>query len=99
MDSRAFCYVPCINAAADTVTALMQDVVKTRTQLADDGRPRRILPTLREVARDEGLRGLFAGGVPRAIRAAPSCAIVLASYELIKAAFVPEAAEQLQCKQ
>jgi hypothetical protein len=40
--------------------------------------------TLRRVAAQEGLRSLFAGVTPRALKAAPACAIVLASYECMK---------------
>lgn len=61
----------------------LQDVVKTRMQLAQE-RSSGILPTLSTVARQEGLRGLFAGVTPRAMKAAPACAIVLASYECLQ---------------
>ncbi len=45
-----------------------------------------MLGTLREVAAEGGVRALFVGVGPRAVRAAPACAIVLAAYEVIKAA-------------
>lgn len=62
-----------------------QDVVKTRMQLAE-GRSEGLLATLRTVASQQGLRGLFGGVTPRAMKAAPACAIVLASYECMKLA-------------
>ena len=65
--------------------ALLQDVVKTRMQLAE-GKSQGTFVTLRTVAEKEGLRGLFAGVTPRAMKAAPACAIVLASYECMKLA-------------
>ncbi|KAK9917467.1 hypothetical protein WJX75_004693 [Coccomyxa subellipsoidea] len=68
--------------AAAVTTPL--DVVKTRTQLAE-GKTMPIWATLRQVQREGGTRALFTGVGPRAVRAAPACAIVLASYEVLKA--------------
>jgi len=64
----------------------MQDVVKTRMQLSEGAKGPRggTLGTLRRVASQEGVRSLFAGVTPRALKAAPACAIVLASYECMK---------------
>ena len=45
-----------------------------------------VLGTLHAVAAEGGVRALFVGVGPRAVRAAPACAIVLAAYEVIKAA-------------
>lgn len=42
------------------------------------------LNTLYRIAETEGLRGLFTGVTPRAMKATPACAIVLASYEFMK---------------
>ena len=53
-------------------------------QLAE-GKTLPILATLRQVHREGGTRALFTGVGPRAVRAAPACAIVLASYEVLKA--------------
>ena len=36
----------------------------------------------------EGVAGFFTGMGPRALRAAPACGIIIASYELLKATLV-----------
>ena len=59
--------------------------MKTRMQLSE-ARSNGTLATLVEVAEKEGVRGLFTGVTPRALKAAPACAIVLASYETMKLA-------------
>ena len=43
------------------------------------------LVTLNAVWKEGGMSALFAGWAPRAARAAPACAIVLSTYEAIKA--------------
>ena len=63
----------------------MQDVAKTRAQLAQGGQRHRVFATLRSLAAEGGLPALFAGVGPRSARAAPACAIVLAAYEMLKA--------------
>lgn len=75
-------------AVAAAVTTPL-DVVKTRAQLADGGSSgggggagSSIRASLRAIHADSGVRGLFAGVGPRAVRAAPACAIVVASYEV-----------------
>jgi len=74
-------------AIAAAVTTPL-DVVKTRAQLsagsADGGGSGSIRAMLRSLHADGGVRALFAGVGPRAVRAAPACAIVVASYEAIK---------------
>ena len=73
----------------------MQDVVKTRMQLSEGtkGPSGGTLGTLRKVAAEEGMRSLFAGVTPRAMKAAPACAIVLASYECMKLVVSRQSAE------
>lgn len=82
-------------ALAAAVTTPM-DVLKTRLQTLDSqpahscctaGKPASppgSVELLRQIHRTEGLRGLFAGVVPRVARAAPACAVVLSTYELLK---------------
>eukprot|EP00210_Caulerpa_lentillifera_P006589 g6294.t1 len=62
------------------------DVVKTRTQIAESkgNSVPRIRDVLKTVYRTEGMTGLFSGIGPRTIRVAPSCAIVLSTYEMFK---------------
>ena len=62
----------------------MQDVVKTRVQLGGTEGSHAVVPALRQLAAEGGLRSLFTGVGPRMLRAGPACAIVLASYELLK---------------
>ncbi len=71
-------------SAAAVTTPL--DVVKTRAQL-EHSTQAPIIQTLRHIAEKDGFRGLFTGVAPRAVRAAPACAIVVASYEVIKAVY------------
>ncbi|KAK9863062.1 hypothetical protein WJX84_002698 [Apatococcus fuscideae] len=61
------------------------DVVKTRAQLGHHGRSTSVYQALRELAQEGGIKALFTGVTPRALKAAPACAIVLASYETLKA--------------
>ena len=76
--------------AAAATTPL--DVVKTRAQLTGliggvDSNPQTatgIVTSLRAIAKDGGVSALFAGVGPRALRAAPACAVVVASYEALK---------------
>ena len=46
---------------------------------------RTTLAVLRNVVRENGVQGLFKGVVPRVARVAPACAIVVSTYELLKA--------------
>ena len=74
------------------------DVVKTRRQLsqyieqtAEASTSSRVssgsFSILREVYKQEGFRGMFAGVFPRCARIAPSCAIMITSYEVGKLYF------------
>lgn len=46
-----------------------------------------VVQALRDLAHEGGVRALFTGVTPRALKAAPACAIVLASYETLKALY------------
>jgi len=75
-----------VAAAAATVPA---DVVKTRWQAAERGAAGGapgggVWGVARAIVRDEGVRGLVRGVGPRVAKVAPSCAIMMASYEGLK---------------
>lgn len=68
------------------------DVLKTRrqamiTRSAPGDRPRPV-PTsfeiMKRIVSSEGVRGLFRGAGPRVAKVAPSCAIMMSSFELFK---------------
>lgn len=80
---------PDTGAMSGTIAAAITtplDVVKTRQQITGNSDPqqRSVLRLLIDIGQKEGLPGLFSGVGPRSIRAAPSCAIVLSTYELLK---------------
>jgi len=64
------------------------DVLKTRRQMylvPKAGEvPITMLEILKAVLREDGVRGLTKGIVPRAFKVAPACAIMISSYELCK---------------
>jgi len=51
------------------------------------GRSRSNLTIAKELIRDQGVRGLFAGIIPRLLKVAPACAIMISSYEFCKGFF------------
>ncbi|CAI5736843.1 unnamed protein product [Hyaloperonospora brassicae] len=69
------------------------DVVKTRSQLLLYSTDAASVPSIPQLVRKvwtaEGVRGLTAGLVPRVVKVAPACAIMLSSYEATKRAFSP----------
>lgn len=64
------------------------DVLKTRVQLAavrtGEETSKNLASSLRTLLVEEGVAGLFRGGVPRTLRVAPACAIMISSYQLSK---------------
>ncbi|KAG2435585.1 hypothetical protein HYH02_011878 [Chlamydomonas schloesseri] len=60
------------------------DVVKTRLQVGDVRQRQTGMQVMRQVLALEGPAGLFKGWGPRAARTAPACAVVVASYEVLK---------------
>lgn len=67
------------------------DVGKTRLQICDDATwgPKKpsMFVFLLDIYRKEGIRALYAGFVPRALKIAPACAIMISSYEIGKKIF------------
>ncbi|CAL8304102.1 unnamed protein product [Merluccius merluccius] len=85
-----------ISGAVAAVLTLPFDVVKTRRQIQLGemetlGVPlKRTSSTwhiLKDIWAESGHRGLFAGFLPRVIKVAPACAIMISSYEFGKAFF------------
>ncbi|KAG6603046.1 Mitochondrial Carrier (MC) Family [Phytophthora cinnamomi] len=74
-----------------TVVTHPFDVIKTRSQLAVYSKDTAPAPSLRQLLRHmwevEGARGMAAGLVPRVVKVAPACAIMISSYEATKQAF------------
>jgi len=51
------------------------------------GRSRGNITIAKELIREQGVRGLFAGIIPRLLKVAPACAIMISSYEFCKGFF------------
>ena len=73
-----------IAGAVASATTHPFDVIKTRAQVQEGGADRSALVSLRRVMVKEGWSALWDGLGPRVLKVGPSCAIVLASYELFK---------------
>ncbi|XP_034883170.1 solute carrier family 25 member 39 isoform X4 [Mirounga leonina] len=85
-----------ISGTVAAVLTLPFDVVKTQRQVALGALEAvRVTPPradstwllLRRIRAESGTRGLFAGFLPRIIKAAPSCAIMISTYEFGKSFF------------
>ena len=46
-----------------------------------------VVNVLRNIVTEHGVRGLFAGLIPRCVKVAPACAVMLTSYEMSKSYF------------
>ncbi|KAI9492711.1 mitochondrial carrier domain-containing protein [Zychaea mexicana] len=71
------------------------DVIKTQRQV-NSGDDARIMRLIRKTRIAEGYRGFFRGVVPRVVKVAPSCAIMISSYEVGKRFFAERRDNQQQ---
>lgn len=89
------------------ITTIPFDVAKTHKQIElgerdlidptkrnQSNNPRNTLDILKKIYRQTGVSGLFSGMVPRTIKVAPSCAIMITCYESGKQMFVKYNKEQ-----
>lgn len=77
----------CISGMAAAALTTPFDVGKTRRQLGGSecmSRRLPMLPFLTQIAHKEGWRALFVGLVPRTLKVAPACGIMITSYEMGK---------------
>ena len=65
-------------------TAAAAAAVNNKINNNNNNNNRGLVSELLAVARQGGLRSLYAGWVPRAVRAGPTCGIVLVAYEMAK---------------
>ncbi|KAJ2612129.1 Carrier protein, mitochondrial [Coemansia sp. RSA 1804] len=86
----AFCSGASSGIVAATLT-IPFDVAKTRRQIEQHANPKSnivqhnsLVQVIRHIVSTEGTRGLLAGLTPRLMKVAPSCAIMISSYELGK---------------
>ncbi|KAK9703537.1 Carrier protein, mitochondrial [Basidiobolus ranarum] len=76
-------------AASGSIAAVMTtpfDVAKTRIQVdpandAHSNNKPKMFQIMRNIAKQEGFKGLFTGLIPRVAKVAPSCAIMISSYD------------------
>ncbi|KAJ3472950.1 hypothetical protein NLG97_g10612 [Lecanicillium saksenae] len=85
-----------------SIVTMPFDVGKTRTQIYNDGSVRTTVSTaagkapeeqnmlrlLWHIFKTEGVAGLWKGWIPRTLKVAPACAIMISSYEVGKRAFL-----------
>ncbi|CAH1772905.1 unnamed protein product [Owenia fusiformis] len=78
------------------VITLPFDVVKTHRQIelgeielrkGNNGKPTSTWSLLRQLYSSNGVQGLFAGLIPRVVKVAPACAIMISTYEYSKRFF------------
>ncbi|KAJ2579297.1 Carrier protein, mitochondrial, partial [Coemansia sp. RSA 1836] len=87
----------CSGASSGVVAAALTnpfDVAKTRRQIERHASPKSntvqhttLTRVVRHIVATEGVRGLYVGLAPRLMKVAPSCAIMISSYELGKSVF------------
>lgn len=88
-----------LSGAFASIVTMPFDVGKTRTQIYNDGTIRRtigagtapeeqsMIRLLWHIFQTEGMAGLWRGWIPRTLKVAPACAIMISSYEIGKRAF------------
>ncbi|EPE10239.1 solute carrier family 25 member 40 [Ophiostoma piceae UAMH 11346] len=87
-----------LSGAAASIATMPFDVGKTRTQVFQEARTSpgaaSVIPEeqnmgrlLWHIFRTEGVAGLFRGWIPRTLKVAPACAIMISSYEVGKKVF------------
>jgi len=93
-------------AMAGTIAAsitLPMDVIKTRRQVelgekdimrVKPGTAATTTSIAREIVAESGISGLYAGLVPRVLKVAPACAIMISSYEFCKRFFMQRNREE-----
>ncbi|OBZ84556.1 Solute carrier family 25 member 40 [Choanephora cucurbitarum] len=63
------------------------DVIKTQRQVSSDAEEARFRRIVRDIFQKDGTAGFFRGVVPRVVKVAPACAIMISSYEVGKRFF------------
>ncbi|KAI8378506.1 mitochondrial carrier domain-containing protein [Blakeslea trispora] len=63
------------------------DVIKTQRQVSSDAEEARVGRIIRDIFQKDGAAGFFRGVVPRVVKVAPACAIMISSYEVGKQFF------------
>uniref|UniRef100_A0A672FB40 Mitochondrial glutathione transporter SLC25A39 n=1 Tax=Salarias fasciatus TaxID=181472 RepID=A0A672FB40_SALFA len=98
-----------VSGAIAAVLTLPFDVVKTRRQIqlgeldtlgvSVKKKPSSTWLIMKQICTELGYRGLFAGFMPRVIKVAPACAVMISTYEFGKAFFqkMNRDREQLAC--
>lgn len=87
-----------ISGAVASVTTMPFDVGKTRTQVFRDAakskaegslapEQQNMMRLLWHIFKTEGVAGLWTGWIPRTLKVAPACAIMISSYEVGKTVF------------
>lgn len=80
----------CVGGSIAAICTSPFDVGKTRRQVGHHtsaSSKMGMVPLLRNIAKNEGIPALFVGAVPRVLKIAPACAIMITSYETGKRVF------------
>lgn len=80
----------CVGGSIAAIVTSPFDVGKTRRQVghhSSTSSQMGMFPLLRTIVRNEGVPALFVGAVPRVLKVAPACAIMITSYETGKRVF------------